>query len=306
MKLAAVHRRSGTVLGILVLLVLTLLPAPAGATTVSIVNVTRSGSTVSVAGLASFSDEPFRLLGSDASGDSLPPGGELVGRDLVGFSMSTGVGDQLTLRWHLNPLMATDRGQDVSYASAFCVGSGGGNCWVITFIDPAGTPVTNSFVWSWRCASESCAIGAGDHIHSWETDRYDPQTKTALATVPFDALGITSGAQLRAVKPQHFGGEVYVTTPWWFLATAQTYPTWDGSSMAWTHRIATKDVSVAIGEPGQAPEQVAYPAPVRADEFNRYTVDLDVSDRAPGDYAIYVRACFGANNCGYATRAITL
>lgn len=282
-----------------------LAPSPAvAATAVSIDDIGQSGSILTVSGQASFGNQPFVTLGTDPAD---LPGANLLGKDVTGFSMSTSVNGDITLRWQLDQLPpALGRGVDVSYGKAFCVTSSGvPNCWVITFIDLAGT--LNSFVWGWECPDETCAISSGDHTKTWETDQYDAAAETASATIPSAELGLAPGSELQAVNPATFdGGPVFVTTPWWFLLDLTgSAPTYDATAIDASYVVPEKAVSLAIGAPGQAPEEVAYPVAATL-EGNGYTGELDVSTLAPGAYTVYARAGFGEGNCGYATADVTI
>lgn len=289
------------------LVVMLLLAPPAGAaTTVTIDATTQAGSLLTVAGRASFGNQPFVALGTDAAGDAPVPGAEFLGKDVISFSASTAVGGDVTLRWHLSQLTpGVNRGVDVAYGKAFCVTpSPDLNCWVVIFADPTGT--LNSFGQGWQCSDETCAITAGNWLHTWETDVYDPATKTASLTIPAGTLGIAPGSTLTGATSSSFGSSVFVTTPWWFLGLGPTYPVFDATAISADYAVPSKRVSVAIGAPGQAPSAVSYPIEASISETSGFDAVLDTTGLAPGAYTVYVRACFGANNCGYATRDVTL
>lgn len=297
--------RSLAVLTVAALLAL-LAPSPAtAATSISIGSTTVDGSVLVVAGQATFGNQPFVPLGTDPAGDQLPPGPDVLGKDVRGFSMSASVSGAITLRWELGGFApGLGRGVDVSYGKAFCV-EPSGQCFVITFVDVAGA--LNSFVWGWTCADETCSIGAGDHTHTWETDAYDAAANTASATIPLTDLGITPGSELRAATSGTFGGSVWVTSPWWFnLDLLGNPPTYDTAGMTESYIVPRKAVSLAIAPAGQAPEDVAYGTEATVSFTDGFTGELDVSDLAPGEHTVYARACFGANNCGYATSTVTL
>ena len=281
-----------------------LLPAPASATTATLGPPIRDGGTLRVSGTASFTNEPFVSLGSDAAADA-HPGGDALGRDITGLSISTGANDTVSFRWHLSQLAPTGRGIDAAYGTTFCVEpSESPNCWSVMFVDVGGVSATNSFVAVRKCADDPCPMVGDQWLYTLETDVYDANAKTATATVPALELGITPGSSLRSTDAVPFGSSVFSTSAWWFLF-AGAYPTWDATAIKTTHQLPTKQVSLAIGEVGQDPAQLSYGTEATIED-SRFTGDLDVSNLPAGPYAIYARACFGPASCGYASRTVTL
>lgn len=279
-------------------------PTPASAaTSVGIDPPVLSGGSLSVSGKALFAHQPMLSLGSDPAGDQLPPGPDVAGKDLIDLSMATGLDEMLTIRWKLAGLSpATGRGADVSYGTAFCV-EPGETCYAITFVD---TGALNSFVWGWTCPDESCAISSGHHTHSWETDAYDTTAGTASARIPLADLGISPGSRLRAVPAATFGATTWVASPWWFLQDVIVAPPTFDRATTGDYLVPGRSVTLAVGKPGHDPVTLDYPVQAPVDGGDRFAATLDVSGLAPGEHAVYVRACYGGNNCGYASRVFTL
>lgn len=277
-------------------------PAPNPLETgVAVKNVSRDGSALTVGGVASFADQPFVAHGTDPAGDSTAPG--VLGQDLAGAATAATSDGRLKLRWQATqfPPGLGGPGPRVMYGRAFCVAGAGDEevpvCWEIDTWS-SGTGDTNPFVEVWSCGDEACTPASQSLTSIAGTGSFDPTTTTVTTRVRLADLGIAEGGSLTPVDP---GGQGSVWT-----GVNDYYADGDATAIDTSYDVPSREVALAIGAPGQDPATVAYSAAATLGADGAFEGQLDISGLTPGAYAAYVQACFGANNCGYATSPVTI
>ena len=115
--------------------------------------------------------------------------------------------------------------------------------------------------------------------------------------MPLEPLGAAEGATLTPVSPA--GAPVF--TGLGERHTGGDHLTWTGA-----FRTGAREVSLAVGEPGQDPPEVGYQATLATELGGDYAGELDLSGLDPGTYSLYARACFAPGSCGYATAPLTV
>jgi len=268
-------------------------------TSVTVADVGRSGSTLTVTGGSSFADQPFVSHGTDPAGDSTLPGA--LGEDLVGAATATTTGGRIKLRFEAAqfPPGVNRPGPAVMYGRSFCgVGEEGATaCWEVdTWSSPPDG--VDPFVEVWTCADESCDPAGQTLTGIQGTVSFLGTTKTVTTTLSLADLELAPGAALSAVDPGGLGSV--------WTGVNGYYANGDATAIDTTYAIPDREVSLAIGAPGQDPASVEYPAAAAVAGGGAYSGQLDVSALSPGTYTVYTRACFGAGNCGYATSSVTI
>lgn len=267
-------------------------------TKVALKGVSSDGSTLTVNGQASFADQPFVAHGSDPAGDSVAPG--VLGQDLAGAATATTPNGRLKMRWQAAqfPPGLGGPGPRVMYGRAFCAsGEDSPLCWEIDTWS-SGTDDTTPYVEVWSCGDEACTPASQSLTSIAGTVSFDPTTTTVTTRVRLADLGIPEGATLTAVDP---GGQGSAWT-----GVNDYYANGDATAIDTTYDLPTREVALAIGTPGQDPATVAYSATATVAANGGFAGQLDISGLAPGGYTVYVRACLGGTNCGYATSPVTI
>jgi hypothetical protein len=264
-------------------------PPPAAVTTAGVQDAVVTGSAVDVTGSASFADQPFVELGTDPTGDAEVPAA--LGQDLTAASVSTTTDGRLRLRFHLASLPAgTGQGPRVSYGWAFCVS--GASCYEVNAWSVG--PSLRAEAEVWRCADPACAVAAQTLTTIPAGVTLSPPARTVTVTVPLASLGGGFGS---AIAP--------TAAP---VATGIGARRTAGDALAYQESFETglRAVSLAVGPPGQDPAAVTYASEAQAEDDGQYAGTVDAAGMPPGPAAVYVRACFGANACGYVSRPISL
>lgn len=268
-------------------------PPPATATSVGVGALRVEDGTLSVEGVAGFADQAAVTLGTDPAGDADVPA--TLGQDLRSAAAFTTTDGRLHLRAEITPFSTNRaRAPRVGYGFAFCLTDAG--CHEVVGWS-TGTTGLGAEVEVWRCADPSCAPGGQTLTSIRGTAMFDLPGSTITAAVPLEALGADAGATLTPVSPA--GGPVFTG-----LADRHT----GGDRLAWSgaFRTGAREVSLAVGAPGQDPAAVDYAVTVGAGPLGGYAGEVDVSELSPGDYAVYARACFGEGNCGYGAAPLSL
>jgi hypothetical protein len=272
--------------------------------TVTITGSSRTGDLLTVTGGSTYTAQPFVTLGTDAVGDStLGPASATLGADAVAASMATTLAGGVQLRWTVDQLPAGTNGMPtgISYGWTFCAGEG--NCFAVTSQRVvAFPPQPNGGYDFWRCADSSCTPDAWAYV-STGAATYDGTTKTVTVSLTAGQIGATPGATIASVGVSD-QGPVYIGAGESLVAVLVS-PGIDGVPEVADFTVAKKEVSVAVGARGLDPASMAYGTPVTPAGTGAYSASVNVAGQS-GDQAVYVRACFGANNCGYAAQDITL
>jgi hypothetical protein len=277
------------------------------ATGVAIANTSQSGSLLIVGGAATFDDQPFAVLGTDATGDTFTPGFQVVGGDMTDASISTKTDGSVQFRWRVTdmppaPLDGAPTG--VIYAWDFCVDTEA--CFELSAGRQGainGSTTAAPYGQLWSCGDPGCDPGAQAFISDAVSVTMSAATKSVVATL---------GAGQIVASPS----SVITGTGWSVEGPAFTdisdpslfpfFDLGDGVSSVSAYTVAAKEISMAVGASGQDPATVAYGAPVAPfDGAGSFSVSANVQGQT-GPRTVYVRACFGSNNCAYATRDITL
>lgn len=266
-------------------------------TTVSIDDIGGSGDTLTISGSSSYVDQPFLGLGTDAAGDVEAPLA-LAGMDATGASAATSLNGSVRLRWSLASLPpGAGAAPGVIYGWNFCVESG--DCYELDASRANGNPPSaDPFAILWRCADESCDPAGQTAAQTGGIPIvFDADAGAVTATLP-SLVNATAGTTITPVTLDPNGAAFTMAGtigPW-----SGQYGTGDGVAPLATYRVARREVSLGVGEPGLDPASVAYTATVQPDAGGAWSASLDVSG-APEGFAVYARACFGENNCGYAS-----
>ena len=72
------------------------------------------------------------------------------------------------------------------------------------------------------------------------------------------------------------------------------------------YAVPTKLVSLTLGAPGQDPAAVSYTTNPTVLPNGNFSSSLSTSGLAAGSYEVYARACYGLDNCAYASQGVTL
>lgn len=294
-------RRISTAAGLLFLVsVLQITPASA-ATGVTIVSASQSGTAVLVSGAATFDDQPFVQLGTDAAGDAPNAAQAAIGGDLVAASARTTVGS-IQLRWtvvQLPPEIGPPWGAG-GYGWNFCTGEE--VCFELDvfrnhLLETSVTPVGEL----WSCADSTCDPGDQSLAGSVNV-AFNETAKTVTASLTAGQISAGAGTTITSVQGPDDKGPVFSFGP----AGPYDYDAGDGIATVADYTVAKKDVSLAVAAPGQDPATVTYSTTVTPAANGSYAGSVDVSGLPPGDYTVYARGCFGSNNCALATAPVTL
>ena len=265
---------------------------PAGQTSVSITGAQRQGDLLRVNGAAAFAHQPFVTLGTDPSGDTQVPGA--AGHDLTSASASTTLDGRLRLRFGVASLPSvTNRGPRTSYSWAFCADA---SCYEIDAWSTGGSDVEPE-VEVRRCATPACTPAGQTPTTIDATADFNGAGRSVTVHVLLDDLGIAPGASITPASPA--GSPV-------FTSMGTRHGPGDSLSYSAAYEAADRLVSLAVGPPGQDPAVVEYVAPAEIDGAGGYTGVVDLAGLGSGTRTLYARACFGPNNCAYATRQLTI
>jgi len=278
----------------------------AGTTSLTIGSATMSGSTLTVTGASTYADQPFVLQGDDPVGDTVNGLPGTFGQDLTGAGIASNTNGTISFRWTASELPPVLNGSpQLTYGWTFCAGPVEEDpedpqaCWELTasrmnwFI-----PNPEPWLQVWSCASTCDGSGLTNITGPLV---FDGATKTVTATLSRDALSADPGDVISPLLGFSFNdGALWTGMAGWYLA-GQDFINYED-----TYTVPGKRVSLAIAEPGQDPATVTYGTDATVAQSGSYTGSLDVSTLAPGSYTVYSRACYGANNCAYATSGVTI
>ena len=270
-------------------------------TSVSITDVSRTESTLTVSGKSSFADQPYVAHGADPAGDSALPG--VLGQDLVGAATAATSDGRIKLRWEAAQLPpgVNRPGPRVLYGRAFCAVAadeqGSEKCWEVDTWS-SGMTDPDPYVEVRSCATTACAPAGQTVTNIQGTVAVDPTSRTVTTKVSLADLGIPAGGRLVPVNPGNQGSA--------WTGVNEAYANGDATTIDTGYDVPVRSVALAIGAPGQDPTAVEYPAAATPAGGGGYAGQLDVSGLATGSYTVYARACFAANNCGYAIFPVTV
>lgn len=285
-------------------LTMALAPQWAGATTgVTISGATQSGAFVSVSGTATFDDQPFVAIGTDGIGDTLVPGFGALGGDLTSASISTATNGDVRFRFVVSdmlpaPLDGSPTG--VIHAWDFCVD--GVTCFEIDGgRNGTGVGVVGPYASLWSCTNASCDVGGQTQIGDLAA-AMSAATKSFTVTAPAGTVAASPGSIISPASGPYIDGPVITD-----VGDGGLFPLFevgDGIASLEEYTVASKTVSAVVGALGQNPASVAYSSTTGMGSGS-FTASA-ATNGLTGEQAVYVRACFGANNCAYATQAVTL
>jgi len=269
----------------------------AGAVTVG--GTSRSGDILNVTGTATFTDQPFVVVGTDETADTLVPGQDQIGQDLTATSISSLANGGLALRWTVTTLPPANA-PGIVYGWTFCVEM---TCYEVdaSLMNPGSGGETLGNVW--RCADGACYQGDQTLIDSTIRPTVDTAAKTITMSLTASLLGLAPGVKIIPVTLSTMGpafsgnGDLGLANYF--------YNTGDGVLAIEDFTLAGKQVSVAVATAGLDPASLTYTSSVSPAGNGAYDASVDVSGKS-GEHAVYVRACLGAGNCAYATQAVTL
>ncbi|HVM12041.1 MAG TPA: hypothetical protein VM638_06165 [Actinomycetota bacterium] len=276
---------------------------PAGAAgAVTVDSATRAGDTLAVGGGSTYAAQPNVTLGTDAREDA-PPGFAQIGGDLASVALSTNLDGETTLRllWAVSP--GLNSVPLVTHGWTFCISGDG--CYELqtqrfTFGTHNSLPTAADSA-LYRCADETCEIEGRTKLTTpWIPTYFDGQGSTT--TLPA-ALGLAPGKVITSVTADPLG-PVYAAAGFANPATVQR-GTVDGIPTVAAYEVPRRQVSVAVAQPGLNPAQVDYGTSVTPNPNGTWSASLDVAGLS-GSYTVYARACYGANNCAYTTRSVSL
>ncbi|HEX9892028.1 MAG TPA: hypothetical protein VGB28_08210 [Actinomycetota bacterium] len=282
-----------------------LAPAASGAAgTVSVTAATRTGDVLAVAGTSTYTDQPFVQMGTDPTGDTTAPGQDVLGADLTGAFLASRTNNQLQIRWSVASLPPELGGSPtgVAYGSSFCVDDT--LCWDVDAQRMGlGALSTNPYGALWRCGDSACTPDQQTSPVDLASPVFNAATNTITASVSLSQIGASPGSKITpsSASPQ---GAWFV---WMGDATVTVFANLaDGVFFEQEeYRVAKKEVSLAVGAPGQDPASVAYATTVNPAANGSFSGGLDVTGLS-GPHTVYARACFGSDNCGYGTLDVTL
>ncbi len=284
------------------LLAVGLMAAPSSAAgTVTIGGSNRSGTILTVTGGSTYTDQPYVNVGDDAAGDI--PGQDVLGGDLIKAELASLANGGLGLRWSVAQLPPQLNGAPgLVYGWTLCVNES--TCYEVDaarFNTLAASQNTYGNVWS--CADPACTPASQTLINETILPTFDPATKTITMKVTASLLGLSGGANITPTSLATTGPAFVAHGD--LSAATYTYNNGDGVPSIEEFTLAAKQVSVAVGAPGQDPATVTYATTVTPAANGGYSAGVDVSGLT-GAQTIYARACLGDGNCGYATLDITL
>lgn len=293
------HRK--TIAATLALSVVAMMGTAHAAGSIEISSVTGSGDTLTVSGTATFTDQPFEEVGSDPAADA-PAGFDQLGGDLRGLAFSATLDGDVKLRIQVatqGPVLGGAPG--IVHGTAFCVS--GGSCYELdiqrfTTASDGNLP-TAARVGIYRCATPACEEAGQTHVDTnWYSTFYGGGS---ITTTLSPALGATSGRTLTAAGT----GWAAFSAPGSVDPRAIARTAGDTQAAMAPYVVPTRQVSVAVAEAGLDPSTVGYGAPVTPNGAGAWSASADVAG-VSGAVAVYAKACFGANNCAYATQPISL
>lgn len=254
------------------------------------------------AGNAAFSDRPFLTIGEDGPADATSPAHAALGGDLTGAAISTTPGGQLKFRWSTAGLPATGAAPTgIVYGWVFCVT--GGDCFEL---DAGGAnwleQDTDGHGLLWKCATAECVPADQTTTTASVTTVFDQGTDTVTATIPVSAIGAAGRTITEA------GGtlpDVFAGTGDLGLLTYQ-YNIGDVIAGVEEYTVANKQVSLKLGAPDQDPATVTYSTNTSVLGNGNFSSALSTEGLAAGSYEVYVRACYGLENCAFASQDVTL
>lgn len=301
-------RRSaaGMAPALVVVLLSSATPAGAGSTSVTISAATQSGSTLIVSGAADLSDQPFMTLGTDPADDIGLEQGREFGADLTGALAATKRSGHVTLRWVPKPSVIGDALPGILYKWSFCVD--GAWCWrVFAQRGDMGAPSLDGHGVLRRCETQGCQEAT---VVRWGIPvSFDEDAKTLTATLELPWIDAEPGSTLVPLDHQAWPGAVdtgYGSCNDPIDRSCIWNNMGDGILEIDPYQVPIEEVALAVAVPGQDPAGVAYGVTVNPAPDGEFTGSLNVGGLEPGTYEVYARACFGTNNCAYATAPIEL
>jgi hypothetical protein len=293
-------KKYGTILGLAMAFALVAGPASSG--TITIATATVTSTAVNVTGNATFTDRPFFPIAEDGTADATTPAHAQLGGDLTGAAISTTPGGQLRFRWStagLPPTGAPPTG--IVYGWVFCVSDG--DCYEL---DAGGVNAleqdTDGHGVLWKCATSECVPADQESMTTSVTTVFDQDTDTVTATIPVSAIGAAGRTLVEA------GGtlpDVFAGTGDLGLFTYQ-YAIGDTIDGVEEYTVANKQVSLTLGAPDQDPSTVPYAGNVAVLGNGNFSASLSTAGLTAGSYEVYARACYGLDNCAYASQDVTL
>ena len=284
-----------------------LLPSVSGAaTSVTIANATQSGSSLSISGTSTFDNAPFTAIGTDGTGDTFVPGFGAIGGDMTAAQISTTTNGDLQFRWvvtELLPAPADGSPTGVIYAWDFCVDDE--TCFEIDGgRNGLSAGVVGPYASLWGCATSACDPGGQTFLNDGFTAVMSAATNSFTVTLPAGTISAAPGSTISGASGWSVEGPVFTD-----VGDGGFFPVFDvgdGVSTVDEYTVPGKQVSLAIAAPGLDPAAVSYTKTVVPSGGGSFAAILSTSELAPGDYSVYARACLGAGNCGYGTRAVTI
>ncbi|HEX9824419.1 MAG TPA: hypothetical protein VGB51_08535 [Actinomycetota bacterium] len=275
------------------------------ATSVSISTASRSGDTLTVTGTSTFDDQPFVQMGTDPANDATTPAP--AGQDLTAAAVRMKANGQLEFRWTVSLLPPAANGVPTFfYGWTFC--STEETCFELDAGRFYNSPADGGFSgFVWACADAACDIASqGATSIPVSVAVAGPATgpNTISASVSASALSATPGSTLTPVMLSPYGPAF--TAVYDSYASGNVFPdVGDGVAFDQGFPVAGKNVSLAVGAPGQDPATVAYTSTATVSPTGAFSGGVNVADLT-GDQTIYARACLGTNNCAYQTAPVTL
>lgn len=286
-------------------------PARADDTSVTIAAATQSDDDLIVSGTATFSDQPFVTLGTDPPGDVSVSRGQSLGADLTGASAAMKRSGHVQLRWgvaELPPVVGW-MPTGIIHGWTFCVQDS--SCWDLFAqpMDGEAPLASEGYGELWRCVDPGC-----DEV-SLVRDvpvAFDAGAKTATAVLELSWIHASPGSILEPVIQEGWEGGVWTGYGSCMSLGGGSYRScsWsnsgDGIPEIEDYRVPVEEVALAVAATGQDPASVAYVVTVAPGPDGAFTAAVGLDGLAPGEYAVYARACYGGNNCGYASVPVTI
>lgn len=282
-----------------------LAPSASGAAgTVAVTTATRSGDALTVAGTSTYTDQPFVQMGTDGTGDTFLPGQNNLGADLTGAFLASRTNNQLQIRWSVASLPPGLNGSPtgIAYGSSFCVDDT--LCWDVDAQRMGlGAANTTGYATLWRCGDAACTPDQQTSPVTLAAPVFDATANTITASVSLSQIGASAGSKITPSSASPEG-------PWFVWVGDATVTVFAGLADGVQfeqeeYRVAKKEVSLAVGAPGQDPASVVYTTTVNPAANGSFSGGLNVAGLS-GAHTVYARACFGSNNCGYGSLDVTL
>jgi hypothetical protein len=288
-----------------------------------------SGAAVTVSGAAAFGGESPVVVGTDNAGDGpthavnaqidTATGVDLLSADV---SQPDPAKQQLVFRWHVAGLPQTGAvpeitfyrwGLQVNGTTNYVLQAKFSNVLSLTWLDDQSGPPTHiggTFQLRGGCGPQT--VGGQQlplnncHSLAFLTGGFDPATNTVKFVLPLGQSydkDIVPGAVL---TPFNYDTQPIVAGYGVLAANANTEDgmDWDTDAVP-QYVIPSPAVSLAIAPAGTAPSAVTFSTAATLAADGSFTGSLATTGLAHGAYAVFAKACFGAN-CGVAQVPITL